>query len=157
MSIGLSLQTRSVSVKTLIEKLIEQGNMYKITLIKEQISHNNADNMLISTGVEERSYIKPRLQPAWLQKLLVFFDKMDNSGVYEINGEEFDDIKVQFKLGDRVRTAGLRNIDRFSVVEDFPETVFNNGLYNRTNLLDYMLETANAYKEKMIFTVNSEV
>ena len=37
MSIGLSLQTRSVSVKTLIEKLIEQGNMYKITLIKEQI------------------------------------------------------------------------------------------------------------------------
>lgn len=157
MSIGLSLQTRSVSVKTLIEKLIEQGNMYKITLIKERVSRNNADNMLISTGVEERSYIKPRLQPTWLQKLLAFFDQMDNSGVYEIDGEEFDDIKVQFKLGDRVRTAGLRNIDRFSVVEDFPETVFNNGLYNRTDLLDYMLETANAYKEKMIFTVNSEV
>lgn len=157
MSIGLSLQTRSVSVKTLIEKLIEQGNMYKITLIKERVSCNDADNMLISTGLEERSYVKPKLQPLWLQKLLVFFDRMDKSGVYEIDGEEFDDIKVQFKLGDRVRTAGLRNIDKFSVVEDFPEIVFSNGRYNRTVLLNYMIETANAYKEKMIFTVNSEV
>lgn len=157
MSVGLTLQTRSVSVKTLIEKLIEQGNMHKITLIKERVSRNHADNMLISTGVEERSYIKPKLQPAWLQKLLVFFDQMDKSGVYEIDGEEFDDIKVQFKLGDRVRTAGLRNIDKFSVVEDFPETVFSNGRYNRTILLEHMIETAIAYKEKMIFTVNSEV
>lgn len=157
MSIGLSMQTRSVSVKTLIEKLIEQGNMYKITLIKERVSLNDADNMLISTGFEERSYIKPRLQPSWLQKLLVFFDRMDKSGVYEIDGEAFDDIKVQFKLGDRVRTAGLRNIDKFSVVEDFPETIFRNGRYDRTALLDYMIETAIAYKEKMIFTVNGEV
>ena len=156
MSIGLSMQTRSVSVKTLIEKLIEQGNMYKITLIKERVSLNDADNMLISTGFEERSYIKPRLQPTWLQKLLVFFDGMDKSGVYEIDGEAFDDIKVQFKLGDRVRTAGLRNIDKFSVVEDFPETIFRNGRYDRPALLDYMIETAIAYKEKMIFTVNGE-
>jgi len=47
-NIGISIQTRSVSVKTIIEKLIEQGNMYRITLIKEHISQNNADNMLIS-------------------------------------------------------------------------------------------------------------
>jgi len=81
---------------------------------------------------------------------------MDKNGIYEIDGEEFDDIKVQFKLGNRVRTAGLRNIDKFSVVEDFPDSVYSNGRYNRSTMLNYMIETACAYKEKMIFTINSE-
>lgn len=155
-AIGLTFDTRSVSVRALVEKLIDQGNMYKITLIKENASRNQSDNMLISRGVEERSFIKPILQPLWKQKMLLFFEAMDKTGMYEIGGDEFEDIKVQFKLGDRVRTASLRNIDKFSVVEDFPETIFIDGHYDRDALINYMIDTAEAYKEKMVFTVDTE-
>ena len=60
--IGLTIDTRSVSVSALIEKLINDGGLHKITLIKDVVSLNDADNMLISTGREEKSYIKPKLQ-----------------------------------------------------------------------------------------------
>ncbi len=155
--IGLSIDTRSVSVRALIEKLIDDGGLNKITLIKDTISPNDADNILISSGREEKSFIRPKLQPKWLQKLLAFFENMDKSGVYEIEGEEYDDIKVHFDLGGRARTASLSNIDKFSVIEDFPETVYNNGHYNKEELIKHMIETANAYKTKMIFTEDIEV
>lgn len=154
---GLSVDTRSVSVSALIEKLIDDGGLHKITLIKDEVSPNDADNMLISSGREEKSFIKPQLQPKWLQKLLVLFEKMDKSGVYEIEGKEYDDIRVHFDLGGRTRTASLSNIDRFSVIEDFPETVYKNGHYNKDELIKYMVETAVAYKTKMIFTADIEV
>lgn len=155
-NIGLTLETRSISVRTLIEKLIEQGNLYKITLIKNRISPNSADNMFINIGREEQSFIKPVLQSTWLQQLLFLFDGMSEDGIYEIDGDEFDDIKVQFKLGEHTRTVGLKNIDKFSIVEDFPETIYKNGRYDEQKLINYMIETANSYKEKMIFTVNNE-
>ena len=155
--IGLSIDTRSVSVRALIEKLIDDGGLNKITLIKDAISPNDADNILISSGREEKSFIRPKLQPKWLQKLLALFENMDKSGVYEIEGEEYDDIKVHFDLGGRARTASLSNIDKFSVIEDFPETVYNNGHYNKEELIKHMIETANAYKTKMIFTEDIEV
>lgn len=149
--LGLTLEIRSVSIRSFVEKLVEQGNLYKVTLIKDRISPDPSDNMLISTGREERSYIKPQLQPAWFQKLLLFFDRANESTVYEIEGQSFDDIKVEFRLGNRYRTVGLRYIDRLSVVEDIPDSIYRNGRYSETDLTNYMIETANAYKEKMIF------
>lgn len=154
--IGLSVDIRSVSVRALIEKLIENSGLQKITLIKDSVSLNDADNMLISSGREEKSFIRPKLQPQWLQKLLAFFENMDKSGVYEIEGEEYDDIRVHFDLGGRQRTASLSNIDKFSVIEDFPETIYNNGRYNNDELINHMIETADAYKVKMIFTTDNE-
>ena len=75
---------------------------------------------------------------------------------YEIEGEEYEDIRVHFDLGGRQRTASLSNIDRFSVIEDFPETIYNNGRYNKDKLIEHMIETAVAYKEKMVFTADIE-
>lgn len=154
--LGLTLETRSVSVRAFVEKLIEQGALYKLTLIRDRLSPDHADNMLISTGREAVSYIKPQLQPAWLQKLLLFFESSQDSDVYEIDGEAFDDIKIEFKLGDRYRTIGLRYIERASIVEDIPASVYKNGRYKEQILIDYMIETADAYKEKMVFTVERE-
>ena len=154
--IGLTFETRSISVRAFVEKLIEQGALYRLTLIKNKMSPDSSDRILINTGREETSYIEPVLKPTWLNKLLVFFERMDKDGIYEIEGDEFEDIKVQFRLGGRTRTARLRSIDRFSVVEDFPDTIFNNGKYNRDVLITYMIETAESYKEKMVFTVGDE-
>ncbi len=149
-SLGLTLETRSVSVSAFIDKLISQGHLYKITLIRNRLSPNPADNMLISAGREETSYFRPTLHQKWLQKLLSIFDTADKTGVYEIPAEEdFDDISIQFKLGDKTRSVRLKYIDRYSIVEDIPDGIV--GQNDNTAIIKYMIETADAYRDRIIF------
>ena len=148
---GITFETRSVSVRAFIEKLIEQGRLHKITLINNHVSPNPADNMLISTGREEKSYIQPTLKHEWLQRVLSLFQTADETGVCEIPDKEgFDDISVQFKLGKRLRTVRLKFLDKLSIVEDIPDDVFEDR--DPSTLIGYMVHTADAYKERMIFT-----
>lgn len=154
--INLTLEIRSVSVRTFIEKLVDNGELHKVTLIKNRVSPDSSNNMLITTGREERSYIRPRLKNEWLSKFLNFVENKTETDVFEINDDTYEDIKVTFKLGSCYRTVGLMDIDKFSVVEDIPQTIYNNGRCDAARLLEYMIETANSYKEKMVFTVNQE-
>lgn len=154
--IGLTFETRSVSVRIFLEKLIGNGELHKMTLIKNRVSPDSADNIFITTGREERSFIKPKLKIPWVDKLLNFVEHKSDTDIFEINNETYEDIKVTFKLGNSYRTVGLIDIDKFSVVEDIPQQIFNNGRYNLEVLIGYMIETANTYKQRMIFTVNSE-
>ena len=120
--IDLTFETRSVSVSAFIEKLIQQGSLYKLTLIRNRLSQNSADNMLITTGREEQVYIHPTLLPEWQLKMLTMFRKADETGLIEIpESDDYDDISIQFKLGDKKRTVRLRNLDRLSIIEDIPK------------------------------------
>ena len=149
---GFTLETRSVSVRAFIEKLIEQGKLSKITLINNKVSPNVTDNMLISTGREEKSYIKPKLKPEWIQRILLFFQRADETGIYEIPAEEgFDDISIQFKLGDKLRTVRLKYLEKLSIVEDIPNEIVQRD--DPEAISCYMIQTADAYKEKMVFEI----
>ena len=53
-TLGLTLETRSVSVGIFLRKIFEEGKLSKITLLRNDISPDPADNMLISTGREEK-------------------------------------------------------------------------------------------------------
>lgn len=153
--LGFTLETRSVSIQSFLQKLIDQGSLNKITFIRNNISPNTADNILISTGREEKSYIKPHLNEKWLSKILAIFEKADKDGIVEIpDDENFDDLSIQFKLGNSLRTVRLKNLDRLSIVEDIPEGIVCKN--DETKLINYMIETANAYKKKIVFEVSEE-
>ena len=148
----LTLETRSVSVSTFIEKLIEQGSLYKITLIRNQLSPNTTDNMIINTGREETSYIHPNLNPEWLKRILTLFQRAEETGIYEIpDGESFDDLSVQFRLGDRMRTVRLKYLERQSIIEDIPDDIIKDR--NVNSLPNYMIQTAYAYEAKMVLRI----
>ena len=151
---NLTLETRSVSVRTFIEKLVDEGKLEKLTLIKNRVSRDSSDNIFISTGREEHSYLKPHLKESWFSKLLHILEyPIDKTQIFEIDDEDYEDIKVTFKLGKSMRTVALRHIDRFSVVEELPDDIFNNGSYIEDELIKYMIETAETYKEKMILKI----
>ena len=97
--------------------------------------------MLIATGREERVFIRPTLKPEWKLKLLTMFQHADETGVFEIpEGEDYDDISIQFKLGERTRTMRLRNIERLSIVEEIPETLVRERSADK--IRNYMISTA---------------
>ena len=152
----LTIETRSVSVAAFLEKLIEQGNLYKLTLIKDCPSPNAADNMLITTGREERGFIRPSFKRGYLEKLFAVFRKADETGIIEMpDDQDFDDIVIQFKLGDRSRTVRLSNLEKVSIVEDIPDYIIE----KRSNqaIIQHMIDTAEAYKERMVWGEPSEV
>lgn len=153
---GLTLETRSVSVRMFIEKLIEKGSLYKVTLIRNRVSPDGSDNMLVSTGREELSYIRPHFKANWIEKFLNAVSGANKSELLEVDDTIYEDITVTFKLGKNYRTVRLTEIDRFSVVEDIPENIVKKGKKDENSIVQYMLETATAYAQKMVFSVDQE-
>ncbi len=152
-ALNLTLEIRSVSVGIFLKKIIEEGKLSKITLLRNDISPDPADSMLISTGREEKVYVKPRLKESWVQKLLSYVDGNTDEKIFEVNDDIYEDIYISFNLSGRTRTAKLKDIDRFSLTEDIPNTIFNNGIVNDEQLVNYLIETAKLYKEKMVFRI----
>lgn len=79
------------------------------------------------------------------------FKTMDETGVCEIPAKDgYSDLSVQFKLGDKYRTVRLRNLEKMSIVEDIPESLAERK--DVKAITEYMIQTADAYKEKMVFS-----
>ena len=148
---NMTLETRSVSVRMFMEKIIENGSLTKVTLVKNSVSPDLSDSMFISTGREEKSYIKPKLHQKWVAKFLDFLDGKNQDDIFEINDEKYQDIRITFSLSGKSRTVRANDIDRLSVVEEIPDSIFNNGKYSKEHLTTHMISVAEAYKDKMVF------
>ena len=147
----MTFETRSVSARSFFEQLIQKGLAHKITLIKNRVSPDNSDSMLITSGREERSFYKPQLKESFVSRLLDFVEDRQDDELFEINDEEFEDVKVTFKIGNSYRTVSVSDLDRFSVVEEFPPHVFEDGGFNEQKVVNHMIDTARTYSQKMIF------
>ena len=110
----------------------------------------------MSTGREERSYIRPQFKANWIEKFLNAIDGVKETELLEVEDTTFEDITVTFKLGKNYRTVRLTEIDRFSVVEDIPEQIVKQGKTDGNCIVQYMLETATTYAKKMVFEVDEE-
>ena len=107
--------------------------------------------MFYNVGREEKAYIKPKLKDGWISMLLEKIDGIRETEIFEIEDEKYDDIKMSFSHAGRTKTVRLMDIDRFSMIEDIPESVYPKNPGDRKKLLDYMENTAGQYADKMIF------
>lgn len=148
---GLTFETRSISIRIFVEKLLREQKLNKITMIRNSVSRDPADNMFISVGREEKSYIKPKLTDSWVNRLLNYIDGSDVNEVFETPDGEMEDICMTFSHMGRSKTVRLSSIDKFSMIEDIPQNVYSGNEVEREKLKQYMEETANRYAEKMVF------
>lgn len=143
----LTFESWCLSISDFFKKLIEQNNLNRITFIKNYISSDDSDNLYVTHGREEKTYRNPLLKPSYIQKLLDVIKKQENGneGLIEIDDEKFIDIKVTFNIGKTQRTASLSNIDKFSIVVEIPEKVLKTSRADERIIINYMLETVDAY------------
>ena len=113
--------------------------------------------MFISKGREEKSYIRPIIKETWFKKFLDYLDGKHNDDIFEINDEKYEDIRITFSLSGKSRTVKISDVEKFSVVEEIPDTIFKNGKYSLEEIPKYMLEIASSYKERMVFVLQNEV
>lgn len=148
---GLTMETRSISVRVFMENLLKNDKLSKVTLIKNKISPDSSDNMFLNKGREEITYIKPKLKDSWIKIFLEHLDGTADDDIFEINDTIYEDIKFTFCHAGRTKTVGLSDIDRFSLVEDIPSYICDgDGGIDSEKLVDYMKETAQSYMDKMV-------
>ncbi len=152
--LGITLQTRSISVQIFIEKLLREEKMSRITLIKNVISPDPTDSILIAAGREEKTYIKPRIKDDWIKKVIGYIaGSVSDEQVLEIDDESYGDIKFTFSHSGRTKTVSLKDIDKFSLVEDLPASLYPNGNVDRVKMLEYVEGIVKDYAEKIVFTM----
>ncbi len=148
---GLTIKIRSISVRIFMEELLKNDKLKKVTLIKNSVSKDSADNMFLNTGREEKAYIKPTLKEGWIARLLNYLDGKSDEDIFEINDEVYEDIQFTFSHVGKTRTVRLNNLDKFSMIEDVPDYVFSADRNGGEKLIEYMEQTAKDYASKMIF------
>lgn len=153
---GLTFETRSVSVSAFMEKLIERGSLFRLSLIRNQISPDSSDNIVLASGREERVFHRPQLDKRWQNRLLKYVRDPHSSNILEMGDEVYADIKVTFRLNGGVRTVSMRDIDKYSVVEDVPQSIYHDGHGNPDELIAYMIGTAREYADRMVLTTGGE-
>lgn len=154
--LGLTFETRSVSVGAFMEKLIERGSLFRLSLIRNQISPDSSDNIVLASGREERIFHRPQLDKKWQDRLLRYARNPHSSNILEMGDEVYADIKVTFKFNDGIRTVSMRDIDRYSVVEDVPQSIYHGGHGDLDELIAYMIGTAREYADRMVLTTGGE-
>lgn len=153
---GLTFETCSVSVGAFMEKLIERGSLFRLSLIRNRISPDSSDNIVLASGREEKIFHRPQLNKRWQNKLLKYARDPHSSNILEMGDNVYEDIKVTFKFNGGVRTVSMRDIDKYSVVEDVPQSIFHGGHVDREELIAYMIGTAREYADRMVLTTGGE-
>jgi hypothetical protein len=155
---ALSFETRSVSPSTFVKEVLKNGEVQKITFVKNTISRDEADNLLVKAGREEVSFFSPIFRQSAIDNL--FRPRITNdTGIIEIDDEVFNDemlgdnrdIKFSVKYGNRHNTISMMDYSQFSKVEDVPEELLlPSGQPDRGLLSNYMIQIAHNYRENMI-------
>lgn len=147
-SIGLTFEMKSVSPSVFFDNLIEKGKIKKLTITRNIVSTNIADNILIEKGKEKVSYTNPIFKNEGLKKIKSWFDmksKNSNIEICEIVDQDIEDITLCISLGNRSRTIRLAALDKLSIIEEIPKSVVT-----EEQIITYMEETAKSYKEHLV-------
>lgn len=144
--------------KQYIKRYIDQGVLKKIKLIRRNIPRDEADKFGVNQGK------KTAKQEIIVSSILGFSMSQINkiksciSGqlrydkVVEIEMDDIDDVKLDFKLAGKNKTISLKNIDKTVVSEDITDqvkTVGGNPTKDSilpllvTNEMDYLVEMGN--------------
>ena len=154
----LNLQLKSIAPKTYIERYFNAGTLKKIRLLRYEIPEDESEKIGINYGVkqtkEERIIHRPVgfLQRKKKELEEWFAGQRSYTNLIEIDGFEYDDIKLEFALGNGNKTLNLREISSVVVSEDITDKVMQvGGNPDYDKLKPVMKQTAEEYLKNMGF------
>ncbi len=115
--------------RTYIDRFFEHGVLQSIRMIRYEIPQDDANRIGINYGVkqtyEERIIRKPLGFMERNQRKLDEWKRGQRSytDVVEIDNFEYDDLKLDFKLGRTNKSISLKNVDNIAVTEDVTDLV----------------------------------
>lgn len=126
---SLRLVMEPIMPRSYAMKLFDEGVLKSIRLVRYNIPEDDADRYGVNRGVEdmveERVIRKPIgfLQNKKIQLQNFIGGKSSIDEVIKIAGFEIDDLKLEFKIGKKIKTISLKNIDSLITSEDVTDDV----------------------------------
>lgn len=152
------LNISSVTPTAYIQRFLENGILQKIRFLRYNIPHDRARQLGLNNGVEEAYEEYTIHKPlGFMQKnkmgITQFLSGQKSlNTVVEIKDFEYDNIKLDFKLGRKNKTINLSNIDKVIVNEDITDLVtLIDGHPTEESILPVLLETGRDYLNDMGF------
>ncbi len=114
----------NASTKDALNKIIENGGLKSITLIKNQANPKFSNMYGINCGKEKRTILlsKVREKKDFINKLLDLASSKDE--VFEFEGE-CDDISLTINIAKRQKTIWIKDINSISIIEELPKNVMD--------------------------------
>lgn len=143
----LRLTMGTIVPLTYIDRFFNNAKLQKIRMIRYEIPHNVSDMYGINYGVqqtfEERTIFRPigfierkrREIDEWIRGQRSF------TQVIEVEDFQYDDLKLEFKLGRTNKTFSLKNIDKLIVTEDVTDNVDTVGGHPTYDSLNNVMKT----------------
>lgn len=139
-----------------VNRYIERGILRKIRMIKYDVPNDLSERIGINSGVEttyeERIIHRPVgfiNRKSELIKECLRGQRMCNT-IIQIEGFDYDSLKLEFKLGNTSKTISLNNIDSLNINEDITEEVeLDNGHPTQESILPILVDTAKGYLVEM--------
>lgn len=150
------LSMRAIAPKEYVDRYFNNGILKKIKMIRYEIPEEESNRIGINYGVkqtkEERIIHKPLgfLERKKKEMQEWFSGQRSYTDIIEIEGFEYDDLKLEFSLGDTDKTFNLRDMNNLIVNEDITKKVNQDGghpIYER--LKPVMQDTAKEYLKGM--------
>lgn len=157
----ITFDTRSISPSEYVKEVLKNGKVQRITYVKNCVSKDDSDNLLINAGKEEVSYVFPILNQDAIRNLFRPVQRDSDNAILEIPDEvvdeqifeQYQDVRFSVKYAKRQKTISLLDVNQFCIVENVPEDyLFPNGQPRRDLLKRFMIDIARKYRDKMIFT-----
>ena len=123
------LKMQVIVPRVVLDRLLSNGILQSIRLIRYGIPEELANRYGVNYGtqeiVEERVIRKPigfiqnkaRELDEWRRGLRNYGD------VIQIDDYEYDDLKLEFKMGKNLKTLSMKNIDKLLIAEDISDNV----------------------------------
>lgn len=132
-SSDLHLLLRSIVPKEYIDRYFKKGTLTKIKMTRYEIPEDEADRLGINYGVkqtkEERIIHKPLGFVEKNKKIFseVFAGQKSYTDIIQIDGFEYDDLKLEFALEGTNKTFNMRDLNSLVVNENITKKVTMKG------------------------------
>lgn len=137
-----------------IEKLFQRGRTNRIRLIKY---NKQGDECKFNSGYEEHIYVKPIVsQDLWNKiKGAIKGNKIyEAMQIEEFNEIDYNNMKIELRVGKYKKTININNLDSVSVVEQLGEKVKGiDGHADSKLLLPKFFDCINSYYSNINFTI----
>lgn len=160
---GFQLTMRAIAPKEYIDRYFQKGTLNKIRMIRYEIPQDESNRLGINYGVkhtkEERIIYKPVGFMERKNKEIKewFAGQRSYTEIIEIEGFEYDDLKLEFSLENTNKTFNLRDLNSLVVNEDITKKVKQIGGHPVYDDLKFVMEgTAKEYLKGMGLLKKSE-
>lgn len=148
---------KTIATKLFVDRMIKKEKVNQIIMTKNHKSVDSSDNFAKGYGCETKIISNLTLtEDKWkkLKNNMNLFSK-SKFELFEFEKIEYNQLKVNVKIGNHYRTVNMGNLENLSLIEEIPDYIkMSDGHPDKEKLLSHFETVADDYLKQMVLQVD---